>query len=147
MSLLVFQEYQKNFKNDVQANDYKLLLETNNLIISLLRHLIKKNKVGDFESIIIRGIRVEICLDISGFEKELIDESLHEISYLGNFEITDIEYHIGLLGVDIYDEKNDILKLDMFTDVFISLRNELLNIQSTTYKNIEKPTNQLALFN
>ncbi len=123
----VFKEYQKNFKKDVQKDDYKLFLKTNNLIIKLLCHLIKKNQAANKESIIIKGDRVEIILDLSGFEKTLISESLREISYLGDFEIAPFEYHIGLLSKDSYNEEKSILKLDMLTEVFIPFRRTLLN--------------------
>ncbi len=70
MSNSVFREYQRNFRKDVLKGDYKLLLFSNNLIITLLRYLIKKNHIAIRESIIIKGSRVEVILDLSGFEKK-----------------------------------------------------------------------------
>ncbi len=72
----------------------------------------------------------------------MISESLREISYLGNFEIKPSEYHIGLLAIDSYHEDESILKLDMLREVFLPMRKELLNIQTTVKETIDKPINQ-----
>jgi len=84
-------------------------------------------------------------LDLSGFDKILISESLKEISYLGNYAIAPFEYHIGLLAIDKYDDEELTLKLDMLKEVFLPLRKELFGIRETT-KGSVRSLNQLSLF-
>jgi hypothetical protein len=146
MNKCIFEEYQNNFIKDVQKNDYKLLLKSNNLVISLLRHLIKKNQVASAESIIIKNLRVEIILDLSGFDNILISESLKEISYLGNYAIAPFEYHIGLLSIILYDKEELTLKLHILKEVFLPLRKELLGLRETIKESVDRPSNQISLF-
>lgn len=103
-------------------------LHKQNIIIGLLRNLLKKNNTAGKEYFTsLNENFFQIALDVSGFDQELIINSLEELSKnlrwlpIGNDH---------LLVADInrveYDEDDEMVTFTMLNEKFIELRDSIL---------------------
>ncbi|MFV0539686.1 MAG: hypothetical protein ACK5MZ_00410 [Aestuariibaculum sp.] len=144
---LSYDDYFKNLLDEDKLPPDKI--GTNNIITGLLINFIKKNTTHSCEdSFSFKNEYVEIKLNTSGFEEKIINDSIEDFKLLGCYADKESKvYYSDRVTFHYYAITDEYIKISMPKNLFIYLRNDLLNIKPIkTNSKVNLSNEQLKLF-
>lgn len=141
-----------SFKDFIEEGDKSSEIGANNIITGLLYNLLRKNTTYNKEGFLINDIYVDVKLDTSGFEENLIIKALEEFISLNRYSDTkNLIYYGSRISLNYYNHSEEYIKFTMPKRLFLELRSNILALNKESKRDYSLSTsiqenNQLKIF-